>query len=252
MKKRNWILMFITILAFLGLQPLNVKANTTNDQEAFILEIKDEAIKSYKKFNILPSLTISQAILESSWGKSSLSKNGNNLFGIKAYNDWSGPIISIATKEYIKGSYVYINANFKAYSSFNESIRDHSKLLSTDRYKSVTSASNYQEACIAIYNCGYATAPNYSHALVNIIETYNLYEYDVMPVEPTQEEPKSPNLSAKVIPQAEKVIINFDTGIEDNTDVSEDNINHDIVPFFRSDNWYIIHSMIYKTSPYSF
>lgn len=255
MKKRNWILMVI-ILIFLGLQPTSAKAatnNITTEQEAFILSIKDEAIKSYKNYGVLPSLTISQAILESSWGNSKLSLSSNNLFGIKAYDDWTGSVIKIPTKEYINGSYVYINANFKAYSSVSESILDHSKLLSNDNYSSVISATNYHDACYAIYKCGYATAPNYSKMLIKIIESYNLSKYDIMPEEPIQEEPKSPLVVTLDIPSSEKVIIDLtESNTEDKNNDSSVNINHFIMPLYKSDNWYITHSMIYKTATYTF
>ena len=49
----------------------------------FIESIKDYAIKDYQTSKVLPSITIAQAILESGWGKSTLSLKANNLFGIK-------------------------------------------------------------------------------------------------------------------------------------------------------------------------
>ena len=153
-------------------------AELNNSQKEFIIKIKDYAIDNYKKHKILPSLTISQAILESGFGESTLSKKANNLFGIKAYSDWNGDVYSINTREYINGSYVYIKAKFKSYSSLKDSIADHSTLLLTDKYKSVRLANNYITACNEIHKCGYATAPNYSKVLIDIIEDYKLYEYD--------------------------------------------------------------------------
>lgn len=181
MKKRFILLMTASLIftsLFTGINVKNTSA-LTDDQSSFISSIKDGALEGYTNHNILPSLTIAQAILESGWGKSYLSTEANNLFGIKAYSDWNGNTINLSTKEYNSDSSSYgIYADFKSYSSFNESIEDHSKLLSSERYDSVRNSSNYVDACYSIYGCGYATAPNYPEQLINVIETYDLQNID--------------------------------------------------------------------------
>jgi len=57
------------------------------DRREFINSVKDGDLKGYADYRILPSLTIAQAILESSWGSSQLSVKAKNLFGIKAYSN---------------------------------------------------------------------------------------------------------------------------------------------------------------------
>ena len=47
----------------------------TKAQSDFIELIGSAAVSLYEKYKILPSLTIAQAILESNWGKSGLSKD---------------------------------------------------------------------------------------------------------------------------------------------------------------------------------
>ncbi|MBU5487615.1 glycoside hydrolase family 73 protein [Clostridium sp. MSJ-8] len=182
MKKRYFLLIAIIVLLQLTFTSYQVNADDKNTSECqdFIESIVPEAIEGYKEYKILPSLTIAQAILESSWGKSALTIEANNLFGIKAYDDWTGTSIPKPTKEYIKGSFVVICANFKVYQSRDESIKDHNYLLSSDRYKLVREASNYVDACYAIYNCGYASSPNYSNSLIKIIDNYKLYNYDTL------------------------------------------------------------------------
>lgn len=44
-------------------------------KQQFISLIKDGAIEGYLKYNILPSLTMAQAILESGWGKSHIEQS---------------------------------------------------------------------------------------------------------------------------------------------------------------------------------
>jgi flagellar rod assembly protein/muramidase FlgJ len=145
-------------------------------KQEFINAVVDGARKGYKKYGILPSLTIAQAILESGWGQSHIE---NNLFGIKAGSSWAGKIAIRETKEFVNGQWITVQAKFRAYDSFNESIEDHAKLLgTTDRYKKVIQAEDYIEACYEVWKAGYATDPNYSNKLINIIEQYELQQYD--------------------------------------------------------------------------
>jgi len=148
------------------------------NRKEFINSIKEGAVKGYSDFKILPSLTIAQAILESGWGSSQLAEKGKNLFGIKAFSNWRGERITLPTKEWYKGEECIVNADFRAYESFNESVEDHNKLLSNSRYKAVRECSEYKEGCRKIYECGYATDPGYAEKLIKIIEENRIYEYD--------------------------------------------------------------------------
>ena len=144
-------------------------------QQEFIDSIKDGAIECYKKYHVLPSLTIAQAILESGWGKSAI---GNNLFGIKAGSNWTGKTQTVGTSEYGSGGYYHINATFRDYDSIDDSIEDHAKLLTNSRYDSVRAATNYKTACQEVQKDGYATSPTYANSLIKLIEQYNLDQWD--------------------------------------------------------------------------
>ncbi len=143
----------------------------------FIEDIKDYAIKDYKTSKVLPSITIAQAILESGWGKSQLTLYANNLFGIKG--DYKGQYITMKTQEYINGQWITVNANFRKYPSYLESIKDHSELLNKSWYSLVIQAKDYKAQAKALQKCGYATDPNYANLLIQIIEENKLYQYDV-------------------------------------------------------------------------
>lgn len=158
---------------------VNVNAATIEQQQDFINALKKGAIEGYQKYNILPSITIAQGILESGWGNSDLAQYGNNLFGIKAYSDWQGEIVYLPTKEYNSEGISYtITAAFRHYDSYTQCIEDHNLLLNNKRYERLRNATNYVDACYAIYDCGYATAPNYAEQLISVIEKYELYNYD--------------------------------------------------------------------------
>jgi peptidoglycan hydrolase-like protein with peptidoglycan-binding domain len=152
------------------------------DRKEFINSIKEGALKGYTEYRILPSLTIAQAILESGWGSSQLAQRAKNLFGIKAFSNWRGERITLPTTEWYGDQKKIINADFRVYDSFNESIEDHNRLLTNSRYKPVIGCLNYKEACRKIYECGYATDPAYPEKLIKIIEENKLYEFDNAPV----------------------------------------------------------------------
>ena len=93
-------------------------------QNDFINKIKDGAIKGWEKYQILPSLTLAQASLESNFGQSKLAKEGNNLFGIKG--DYKGESITINTREQKKdGSWITVDAEFAKYPDQATSVEEH-------------------------------------------------------------------------------------------------------------------------------
>jgi hypothetical protein len=124
--------------------------------------------------------------LESNWGKSGLTKKSNNLFGIK---DFSGKGKKYKTKEFYNGKWVTVDAPFKEYDSWYDSIHDHSALIlrgtkdKPKRYHAVIGEKDYKKAAKAIHAGGYATDPNYPQLLINIIEKRNLHLFDSMTVE---------------------------------------------------------------------
>ena len=156
----------------------NNPKNISGYQLDFINEIKDGAIEGYNKYGILPSLTLAQAIQETGWGKHT-PKGSNNIFGIKASDDWTGKKVTSSTQENYGGKYVTINADFRAYDSKAESVEDHAKLLKEkSRYAKVLTAKNYEDACHEIKKAGYATGEKYDEHLINLIKLYGLDQWD--------------------------------------------------------------------------
>lgn len=151
-------------------------------EEKFIQTIVDSL--RGQELNILPSVTIAQAILESNWGKSSLAVEAKNLFGIKASKDWSGEVYRKTTKEQKPTGEVYtIEADFRKYRSFKESIKDHDDFFTstpwrTQNYKAVLEAKNYKTQAQALQACGYATDISYAKKLISLIERLGLQQYD--------------------------------------------------------------------------
>ena len=138
------------------------------------------------KEGILPSITAAQAILESGWGSSQLAKvPNNNLFGIKDSEDWHGAIVTVPTQEYVNGDYIKINAAFRKYTSWNDSVVDHAKFFTStewrkNNYRKVVNETDYRIAAQELKNAGYATDPSYAGKLISLIEAYKLYEWDAV------------------------------------------------------------------------
>ena len=104
-------------------------------QSHFLSAIKQGAMDGAKE-GVLPSITAAQAILESGWGSSELAKApNNNLFGIKDSEDWNGEIVTVPTQEYVNGGYITVNAAFRKYASWNDSVVDHAKFFTSTEWR---------------------------------------------------------------------------------------------------------------------
>ena len=153
-----------------------------NQGSDFIADIAPAAQQMQANYGVHASISIAQAILESDWGESELSAVYNNLYGMKGDNPEN--TVRLMTSEYYNGEWVTIQANFRVYGSWAESVQDHALLFvngttwDPDQYAPVLQAATYQEAAQALQDCGYATDPDYAEKLIAVIEQYALYEYD--------------------------------------------------------------------------
>ena len=130
-----------------------------------------------RKSGILASLTAAQALIESSKGNSKLTQNANNLFGIKG--TYNGQSVKMLTTEFVNHKYIKIYADFRKYSSWAESIADHSAMFNhMVRYKNLRNEKDYKRAAKNVRLDGYCTDPNYAQKLISVIERYKLYTWD--------------------------------------------------------------------------
>lgn len=183
MKTKKRVLMALTAFALClccFATTASAAGGTTQAQKDFIARVGALASADMKQSGVLASLSVAQAILESGWGTSVLAVNANALFGIKADARWNGKTYGIATKECYDGvNFIMVNAKFRAYSNWEQSIADHSAfLLASSRYAAVIGERDYKKACAAIQKAGYATDPSYAARLIKLIETYGLTAYD--------------------------------------------------------------------------
>ena len=149
--------------------------NAQNKSEIYIEKYKDIAIAEMNEYGIPASITLAQAILESGNGESRLAREGNNHFGIKCHNDWTGETIIEDDDE--KGEC------FRKYKNADESFRDHSLFLTQrGRYTFLFDydVSNYKKWARGLKKAGYATNPKYASLLIDLIKRYDLSKYDIV------------------------------------------------------------------------
>ena len=157
-------------------------AKLLKQKKDFIKKVAPVAQKVDKGTKLLPSITIAQACLESNYGQSDLAQKYNNLFGVKGTSKTTSAVMT--TKEYTKGKWVTVKARFQIYDSYEASIRAHNRLFqegttwNKNQYKDVLNAKNYPEQAKALVTDGYATDPDYATKLTNLIEQFNLNQYD--------------------------------------------------------------------------
>ncbi len=141
------------------------------------------AVEEMELYNIPASITLSQGILETGGGQSRLAEQGNNHFGIKCKNEWTGP--------YMNHTDDAPNECFRVYGSPQESYRDHSKFLAERPYYKDLFKLNihdYKGWAHGLRKAGYATNPRYPQLLIGSIEKYNLSQFDK--ISPAQVEAK--------------------------------------------------------------
>ncbi len=150
-------------------------------EDVFIQAVGDAARRSQANTRVPASVTVAQAILESDWGRSRLTRQANNLFGIKAL---SGPgpagTATFSTWEHLSGKDVVVQAPFKAYNSLDESVDDHGWFfVRNSRYADALEVAGDPAAfAAAIQQDGYATDPAYAAKLVRLMDRYDLYRFD--------------------------------------------------------------------------
>ncbi len=162
----KYLLLLLTIIV-----PTIAWSQSSGDILAYIEKYKMIALDQERQYGVPASITLAQGILESGAGRSGLTRNSNNHFGIKAMGGWNGAVYHAWDDEPQK-------SRFRVYSNAAESFRDHSLFLRNNgRYRSLFSKSvyDYRGWAIGLQKAGYATAKNYASALIGFIDSYRLY-----------------------------------------------------------------------------
>lgn len=146
-------------------------AQSSSDISVYILRYKQIALEQERLYGIPAPITLAQGILESGAGKSFLTQNSNNHFGIKKGTGWNGPLYYAWDDDPQKSP-------FRVYRTAEESFKDHSLFLrNNSRYQGLFTKSvyDYRSWAIGLQKAGYATSPTYAKALIGYIDSYKLY-----------------------------------------------------------------------------
>ncbi len=169
---------------------LSVLCLADTPQKSYIEKYSDLAVEEMYRSGVPASITLAQGLLESGNGLSELAVKGNNHFGIKCHNAWTGS--KVYHDDDRKGEC------FRKYDSPEESFRDHSDFLRyRDRYRFLfdLEPTDYKGWAHGLRKAGYATDPKYPEKLIRLIEEYELYLYDTM-------QPASGEVHAQQMPQS--------------------------------------------------
>ena len=157
--------------------------------EKYIQTYKDLAIDEMKRTGVPASITLAQGLFESGNGNSFLAKPPyNNHFGIKCKTGWSGRSVKVDDDE--------LQECFRAYDRVEDSYMDHSNFLTCQsRYAFLLQLdpTDYKAWAFGLKQAGYATNPKYPDKLIEKIEKYNLYQYDIgntKPAPTAEEQPE--------------------------------------------------------------
>ncbi len=166
--------LFISILFFVMGLPLFAQPSERRiTRDEYIQKYKDDAIKEMLHSGVPASITLAQGILESGDGNSPLALYANNHFGIKCHDTWDGDTFIMDDDEK--------NECFRKYHNAYESFKDHSEFLSTrNRYASLFNLkiTDYKGWAYGLKSAGYATNPKYADLLIQVIEKYELNQFD--------------------------------------------------------------------------
>ncbi|MBD1433283.1 glucosaminidase domain-containing protein [Sphingobacterium sp. DN00404] len=192
MKNRTLFLLLVTTILVFGscasrrttLQHPNYGKNKTGHIQtptpggtsttglSYIERYKDIAIAEMNQYGIPASIKLAQALLESGNGNSYLAREANNHFGIKCGGVWQGKSVTHPDD--------HVRDCFRVYNDPEHSFRDHSQFLLRKRYEKLFTLdkNDYRGWAKGLKEAGYATNPRYPELLINLIERYQLYQYD--------------------------------------------------------------------------
>ena len=129
-----------------------------------------------------PSVVIAQAILESGYGTSKLSKY-NNIFGLNNYNDGylvNAGYVLIEVPQEKNGILYYNYEKMATFDNLMDCIKSLKKWYTRPKYIEPLreARDDSTKQITAIKNCGYATDSGYVAKIVRIISDWNLKQYD--------------------------------------------------------------------------
>ncbi len=158
----------------------NLQAQEIVDQ--YIGTFQYIAVSEMERTGIPASIKLAQGLLESSWGRSELSVEAHNHFGIKCGSSWNGEQFMKEDDDYDSHGKLKKSC-FRVFESDEASYIAHSEfLLNNQRYAFLFdySETDHKAWAKGLRKAGYASDPSYPSKLIGIIKKYNLARFDYM------------------------------------------------------------------------
>lgn len=143
----------------------------------FVRLLRPHAERVNQRTGIPVEVMLAQAALETGWlakptRDKTTGRDSLNLFNIKGVGP-AGSVTALTT-EYVRGQKVKVEAQFRAYSSYEQSFADYARLITTNKRYAPAMAVKGDPVAFAraLQQCGYATDPQYAAKLVSIMRRY--------------------------------------------------------------------------------
>ncbi|TDF39422.1 flagellar assembly peptidoglycan hydrolase FlgJ [Alteromonadaceae bacterium M269] len=155
--------------------------------EEFVAALLPSAEKAAAEIGLDPLALVAQAAVETGWGKqlihSGQGQNSHNLFGIKADSRWKGEKASVETLEFKQGVPHKEQAQFRAYPSFEQSMKDYVDFVKeSPRYANAVEQAGDSKAYFEqLQQAGYATDPQYSNKVIDVLNSSTIKQFSPSP-----------------------------------------------------------------------
>lgn len=172
-------------LAFIPLGLMSDRYTDHAAHEDYIRQFRNLAVREMERSGVPASIKLAQALLESNGGRSELALQARNHFGIKCGRSWNGPVYQLHDDDRdAQGN--SIASCFRVYKDVADSYADHSDFLRDPdkqaRYGDLfrLPPTDYRGWAYGLQRAGYATNPKYAERLIDLIQRYQLDQYDLL------------------------------------------------------------------------
>lgn len=146
-------------------------------KDEFIHLATEAALPCSRESGSPTGITVAQAALESAWGRSRLSREAHNYFGIKAHG--GGPFLELPTAEVRDGVVVRCSARFARYDSMQACFADRDHLIATlGCYAEARACAADPEGFIRALAKHWATDPRYAEKVLAIYRANRFDQLD--------------------------------------------------------------------------
>jgi flagellum-specific peptidoglycan hydrolase FlgJ len=162
----------VLIVLFLLTKKKKITKMITGSNKDFINLIKPYAISIGNKIGIPPLFIMAQLVLESGWGKSSLTAKYFNFGGIKARK--GEPFVTMITPECKGNVCKNIPQNFRKFNNIQEGMEAQTKIYQNVNFRQYLNKTTNPIEYAKLLQSGtrkYATSPNYVKNITSVLET---------------------------------------------------------------------------------